>query len=104
MTDLDQILPLWRELRESGTEYVLATVVMVEGSGYRKPGARMLIAADGRRAGTISGGCLEGEVARKAFWHTKNGPIVRRYSTSPEDGVACVATSTVSEPTRTLAS
>jgi len=86
MTDLDQILPLWRELRESGTEYVLATVVMVEGSGYRKPGARMLIAADGRRAGTISGGCLEGEVARKAFWHTKNGPIVRRYSTSPEDG------------------
>jgi xanthine dehydrogenase accessory factor len=86
MTDLDQILPLWLELRESGTEYVLATVVAVEGSGYRKPGARMLIAADGRRSGTISGGCLEGEVARKAFWHTENGPVVRRYSTSAEDG------------------
>lgn len=86
MTDLDQILPLWRDLRESGTDYVLATVVAVEGSGYRKPGARMLIAANGRRAGTISGGCLEGEVARKAFWHTENGPVVRRYSTSAEDG------------------
>jgi xanthine dehydrogenase accessory factor len=86
MTDLDQILPLWQEFQETGTEYVLATVVAVEGSGYRKPGARMLIAADGRRAGTISGGCLEGEVARKAFWHTKNGSVVRRYSTSAEDG------------------
>src|SRR5579859_3403681 len=86
MTDLDQILPLWRELRDAGTEYVLATVIAVDGSGYRKPGARMLIAADGRRAGTVSGGCLEGEVARKALWHTENGPVLRRYSTSAEDG------------------
>jgi xanthine/CO dehydrogenase XdhC/CoxF family maturation factor len=86
MTDLDYILPLWDDLRTSETPYVLATVVEVEGSGYRKAGARMMIAADGRRAGTISGGCLEGEVARKAFWHTKNGPALRRYSTSPEDG------------------
>jgi xanthine/CO dehydrogenase XdhC/CoxF family maturation factor len=86
MTDLDHILPLWKELRLSGTPYVLATVVEVEGSGYRKPGARMMISADGRRAGTISGGCLEGEVARKAFWHTSDGPVMRRYSTSPEDG------------------
>ena len=86
MNDLDQILPLWQELRRSKTEYVLATVVAVEGSGYRKPGARMLIGADGRRAGTISGGCLEGEVARKALWRTENGPVVRRYSTIAEDG------------------
>jgi xanthine dehydrogenase accessory factor len=86
MTDLDQILPLWQELDSAGTQYVLATVVAVEGSGYRKPGARMIVAADGRRAGTISGGCLEGEVARRAFWLTENGPIVRRYSTTAEDG------------------
>jgi xanthine/CO dehydrogenase XdhC/CoxF family maturation factor len=46
----------------------------------------MLIAADGRRTGTISGGCLEAEVARKAFWHTEGGPVVRRYSTSADDG------------------
>ena len=85
-TDLEAILPLWRELSASGTEYVLATIVAVEGSGYRKPGARMLISADGRRSGTISGGCLEAEVAKKAFWHTQEGPVVRRYSTSSEDG------------------
>ena len=86
MSDLIQILPLWKALHASNTEYVLATVVEVEGSGYRKPGARMIVAADGRRAGTISGGCLEAEVARKAFWHTENGPVMRRYSTSPDDG------------------
>lgn len=86
MTDLEQILPLWRELEASGVEYVLATVVKVEGSSYRKPGARMLLAADGRRAGTVSGGCLEAEVAKKAFWHTEDGPVVRDYSTYDDDG------------------
>ena len=86
MTDLIQLLPLWNALRATQTEYVLATVMDVEGSGYRKPGARMLVSADGRRAGTISGGCLEAEVAKKAFWHTANGPVMRRYSTSSEDG------------------
>ena len=86
MSDLEQILPLWRELAESGSDFVLATVVAVEGSGYRKPGARMMIAPDSRRAGTISGGCLEAEVAKKAFWHTENGPAVRTYSTAADDG------------------
>lgn len=86
MSDLVQLLPLWRELDSSGVEYVLATVVQVEGSGYRKPGAKMLISADGRRAGTISGGCLEAEVAKKAFWHTEQGPVLRRYSTAADDG------------------
>jgi xanthine dehydrogenase accessory factor len=86
MTDLENILPLWHELEETGADYVLATVVAVEGPSYRKPGARMLIAPDGRRAGTISGGCLEGEVAKRAWWLTESGPIVERYSTAPDDG------------------
>ena len=85
MSDLAVILPLWQRLQQAGSEYVLATVVAVEGSGYRKAGAMMLIAPDGHRAGTISGGCLEAEVARKAFWHTEGGPIVRKYSTQSED-------------------
>ena len=86
MTDLEPLLTLWHELHATAAEYVLATVVAVEGSGYRKPGAMMLISSDGRRAGTISGGCLEGEVAKKAFWHTTNGPVVRTYSTAADDG------------------
>jgi xanthine dehydrogenase accessory factor len=86
MTDFENILPLWRELETGGAEYVLATIVAVEGPSYRKPGARMLIARDGRRAGTVSGGCLEAEVARRAWWLTESGPTVERYSTVPDDG------------------
>lgn len=86
MTDFEHILPLWRELESAGAEYVLATVVEVQGSSYRRPGARMLLAADGRRAGTVSGGCLEAEVAKKAWWLTENGPVVERYSTFEDDG------------------
>jgi xanthine/CO dehydrogenase XdhC/CoxF family maturation factor len=60
-------------------------VVAVEGSSYRKPGARMLLARDGRRAGTVSGGCLEAEVARRAWWLTSSGPVVERYSTQDDE-------------------
>jgi len=86
MTDLEYILPLWSELESAGADYVLATVVAVEGSSYRRPGARMLLAQDGRRAGTVSGGCLEAEVAKRARWVTSNGPVVERYSTLDDDG------------------
>jgi xanthine dehydrogenase accessory factor len=86
MTDLENILPLWHELEIAGSDYVLATVVEVEGPSYRKPGARMLIAADGRRAGTVSGGCLEAEVAKRAWWLTESGPRVERYFTADDDG------------------
>jgi xanthine/CO dehydrogenase XdhC/CoxF family maturation factor len=86
MTDLERILALWRTLEIDGTEFVLATVTGVEGPGYRKPGALMLISADGRRAGAISGGCLEAEVAKRAFWLTAQGPCIERYSTADDDG------------------
>jgi xanthine dehydrogenase accessory factor len=86
MTDFEQILPLWRELESAGADYVLATVVEVQGSSYRRPGARMLLAPDGRRAGTVSGGCLEAEVAKKAWWLTEREPVVERYSTLEDDG------------------
>src|SRR5260370_28637004 len=41
---------------------VLATVVVTAGSTYRKPGARMLIMADGSYIGLLSGGCLEADL------------------------------------------
>ncbi|MGA9671339.1 MAG: XdhC family protein [Terracidiphilus sp.] len=86
MTDLKRILALWRELEAAGADYVLATVIEVEGSSYRKPGACMLLASDGRRAGTVSGGCLEAQVAQRAWWLTSDGPTIQRYSTLEEDG------------------
>jgi len=86
MTDLERILALWRDLEAARADYVLATVVAVQGPSYRKPGALMLLTSDGRRAGTVSGGCLEAEVASRAWWLTNNGPTVQRYSTADDDG------------------
>lgn len=45
---------------------VLATLVTVEGSSYRRPGARLLLTDNGLRIGSISGGCLEEDVLARA--------------------------------------
>ena len=84
MSDLNQILELWHQIESSGEDCVLATIVRVEGSSYRKPGTKMLIAKSGVRAGTISGGCLEGQVSKQAWWLTERGAVVKAYSTSFE--------------------
>ena len=84
VSDLDKVLQLWRQIADGVEECVLATVVRVEGSSYRKPGARMLMTKSGLRAGTISGGCLEAEVSKQAWWLTEKGPLVKAYSTSFE--------------------
>ena len=81
MSELRQILELWRSARDHREEICLATIVAVEGSSYRKPGTRMLLTSGGGRAGTISGGCLEKEVQKKAWWLTRSGPTVQKYST-----------------------
>lgn len=44
----------------------LATLVRVEGSSYRRPGARLLVLANARQVGSISGGCLEEDVVLRA--------------------------------------
>ncbi len=44
---------------------VLATLVAVEGSSYRRPGARLLVLADGTGVGSISGGCLEEDLRQR---------------------------------------
>ncbi len=49
-----------------GVSTALAEVVAVEGSAYRRPGALMMMAADGAMHGTVSGGCLEGDIFVRA--------------------------------------
>ncbi|HSN26964.1 MAG TPA: XdhC family protein [Kofleriaceae bacterium] len=66
-------------------ETVVATVVDVAGSSYRRPGARMLVTRERRLAGAISGGCLEGDIVRRGFWRTEHGPAVVTFDAS-EDG------------------
>ena len=48
-----------RSLREAGESAAVATVMAVEGSAYRRPGAKMLISADQRNYGAVTAGCLE---------------------------------------------
>ena len=72
-------------LGQKGEATALVTLVRAEGSSYRRPGARVLITPDGGFAGTISGGCLEGEVVRKAAWMVRGGAVVERYSTLFDD-------------------
>ncbi len=82
MSESSAILDLWRN-RQDGSG-VLVTLVRVEGSSYRRPGARMYIQA-GRYAGSISGGCLETEIVRKAQWVTRAGAAIETYSTRFEN-------------------
>lgn len=85
MKELGDILAALRGLTEPA---VLVTVVAVEGSTYRRPGARMLVAAGlpGGRIGSISGGCLEDEACRRAWHLTEKGPSVVTYETGLDDG------------------
>ena len=90
MPEMEAILNLAALASVRAEELCLVSVVGVEGSSYRKPGARMLLTRGGRRAGTISGGCLEAEVSKKAWWLTENGPSLQRYSSffDEDSGVA----------------
>jgi len=63
LKDLTDILNAYQKIDGRAA---LATVVKIVGTAYRKPGARLLIRSDGSTVGTISGGCLEGDVVEKA--------------------------------------
>ncbi len=65
MSELQRLLSAYDRQRNTN-ECALATVTEVEGSSYRRPGARMLVTDDGQLTGSISGGCLEGDALRRA--------------------------------------
>ncbi|MGA8597257.1 MAG: XdhC family protein [Bryobacteraceae bacterium] len=89
MTELDQIYAIWQDSSVRGESGVLATVVRVEGSTYRRAGARLLMTSGGRRVGSVSGGCLEADLVKKAWWLTEGGKaVVRKYDTSVEGEIA----------------
>lgn len=85
MNESSTILEGFTTLCREGKAAALATVIRVAGSSYRRPGARMLVAADGRTWGGVSGGCLERDVIRRA----RNliggtATTIARYDTSDE--------------------
>lgn len=80
----------WQQAEQAGEDAILATVVEVSGSSYRRPGGRLLLTSSGRKVGAISGGCLEGDLQKKAWWLTAGGrSVVRLYDTTGDaDGPA----------------
>jgi xanthine dehydrogenase accessory factor len=86
MKELNEIVRAYDEAHRQGKQTALATVVHLEGSAYRRPGARMLITEDGQLTGAISGGCLEGDALRKAqLVMVQKKPMLVKYDTTDED-------------------
>ncbi len=87
MKEINEILKAYSEAKKAGKKTALATVVKVEGSSYRQPGARMLVTEDGNLTGAISGGCLEGDALRKALLaiHQQQNKLITYNTTSEND-------------------
>ena len=87
--------------RDRGEPLVLATVTRTLGSTYRKAGAQMLIAGDGRAAGLLSGGCLEADLMERARAVLAGSPVVVDYDTRSSDdliwgiGLGCEGAMTI---------
>lgn len=80
------LLPLFERERAAGRALSLGILVHTAGSTYRKPGALILIAANGEYAGLISGGCLEGDLREHARAVIADGaPRTVRYDMRGED-------------------
>src|SRR5437868_5296492 len=80
MKEIVDIISQWE--RWPHKPFALATLVRAQGSSYRRPGARMLMCSDGTTAGSLSGGCLEEVVARRAFDVLRTGrPSLMSFDT-----------------------
>ena len=64
--ELKTIIGEYEKARKEGIAAVLATVVALDGSSYRRPGVRMLILEDGTMVGAVSGGCVEKAIRAEA--------------------------------------
>jgi len=80
---------------EKGVPCVLATVVRANGSTPRKAGAKLLVRKDGSGAGTLGGGCIEGNIwiTAKTLLENHEGPLTNRYMLNEDiaarDGMVC---------------
>lgn len=86
MKEIQLILKAYEKSKSQNQKTALATVVKVDGSAYRRPGARMLVTENGELTGAISGGCLEGDALRKAqavIFQQKS--MIVTYDTTDED-------------------
>ncbi len=86
MKEIKAIIKAYDEADKASVGLALATVVRVEGSSYRRTGARMLIMDNGVWIGGISGGCLEGDALKRAqLAIRKSTPTLITYDTTEDD-------------------
>jgi len=83
-----EVLSRLAGLAAAGRPAALATVVRIVGSSYRRPGAKLLVVEDGEGMGSVSGGCLEGDVREVARGVLAGGaPRLLHYDTGGEEEV-----------------
>lgn len=86
LKEIRTIIKAYDEIDKAGTKAALATVVRVEGSSYRRTGARMLVMDNGVWIGGISGGCLEGDALKRArLAIIKSSASLITYDTTEDD-------------------
>ncbi len=86
MRELRDLVARARTLATEGGRAVVATIVRVEGSSYRREGARMLLETDGEMTGVLSGGCLERDLAARAAQVAADGrPRLEIYDLLAEE-------------------
>ena len=83
-----------RGWHREGQPVALLTLVGVKGSAYRRPGAKMVMAKSGRMKGTLSGGCLEGDLFGHAERVMETGtPSIQHYDLTEDEmwglGIGC---------------
>ena len=66
-SSLTGIISSYQSLKLTEQEFVLATIVEIQGSTYRKAGARMLISRSGKYCGLLGGGCFESDLLEHAY-------------------------------------
>ena len=92
MAENDSVLTAARAWK--GARMALATVVSTWGSAPRPKGSHMLVHADGRLEGSVSGGCVESDILEAAAGVIAGGPaVVKHYGVADaaawEVGLPC---------------
>ena len=85
-------------LLEKDDQIVVATVIRTKGSTPQKPGAKLLVRADGSGVGTLGGGCVEGDIwfAATQLMKGRGSAEYREYQLNEDlaadDGLVCGGT------------
>ena len=91
---MPDVLKGLEEAISNGLPVVYTVLVETRGSTPQKPGASMLVFADGSQAGTLGGGCVEAEVKTRALRLLEDGrPEIVTFQLDDDygwdDGLIC---------------